>query len=111
MATTVIGNECFSGALGGLMSMRYVGSFDPADYADEVSAAAAITAEFLAQNTLLNTPLSDTSNANAGIGPVVCEMARSAIINSGATSVKAADYVNYAKQIVAASYAALAGLT
>ena len=109
MATTVIGNECFAGALGGLMSMRYVGSFVPADYANEVSSAEAIKTEFLAQNTLLNTPLTDTANAN--IGPVVCEMARAAIVNSGATSITAADYVNYAKQIVAASYAALAGLT
>ena len=109
MATTVIGNSCFAGALGGLMSMRYVGSFTPSDYSAEVDAANAIKTEFLAQNTLLSTPLADASNAN--IGNVVEEVARAAIINSGAVSKTAADYVAYAQQICAASYEALAKLT
>ena len=108
MATTVIHNTCFAGAMQGLMSSRYVGSFTPADYAALANAAQAIATEFLVENAALSVPMTDADNAN--IGSVVHAVAMATVVNSGAVSTTATDYLTYAKQIAAASKEGVAQL-
>lgn len=109
MAVTVIHNSCIAGAMAGLMAGRFVGSFTATDYAALANAANAIADEFLTENTASGAALADADNAN--IGAVVQSVAMATIIGSGATSVTAADYLTYAKQIYAASKQALTKLT
>jgi hypothetical protein len=108
MAVTVIQNSCVAGAMAGLMAGRYVGSFTATDYSAIANAARAIADEFIVENTASGAALADDSNAN--IGAVVQGVAMATIINSGATSVTATDYLQYGKQIYAASKQALTKL-
>lgn len=108
MAVTVIQNCCVAGAMAGLMSGRFVGSFTAADYASIANAARAIADEFIVENTASGAALADADNGN--IGEVVQSVAMATIIGSGATSVSAADYLTYGKQIYAASKQALTKL-
>jgi|KBSMisStaDraftv2_1062788.scaffolds.fasta_scaffold117065_3 hypothetical protein len=108
MAVTVIQNSCVAGAMAGLMSGRFVGSFTASDYAAIANAARAIADEFITENTASGAALADGDNAE--IGPVVQSVAHATLLNSGATSVTAADYLTYAKQIYAASKQALGKL-
>lgn len=108
MAVTVLQNSCVAGAMAGLMSGRFVGSFTATDYAAIANAARAIADEFIVENTASGAPLADADNAQ--IGTVVHSVAQATIQNSGATSITAADYLAYAKQIYAASKQALTKL-
>ncbi len=110
MATTVISNSCIAGAMGGLLAGRFTGSIDPtnAAYVAAANAAAAIGAEFITENALLTVPMTDADNAN--IGTLVAAVAKACIEGGGYTSVTAADYLAIAKQIAAASKAAVAKL-
>ncbi len=108
MAVTVIQNSCVAGAMAGLMSGRFVGSFTAGDYAGIANAARAIADEFITENTASGAALADGDNAE--IGPVVLAVASATLAGSGATSVTAADYLAYAKQIYAASKQALGKL-
>jgi len=108
MATTVISNSCIAGAMGGLMAGRFVGSITPTDYAAIANSAAAIAAEFLTENAALSVPMADADNAQ--IGEVVANVAFAALVNQGAVSVTAADYLALAKQIAAASKQAVSHL-
>jgi len=108
MAVTVIQNSCVAGAMAGLMAGRFVGSFTATDYAAIANAAKAIADEFIVENTASGAALADGDNAQ--IGEVVEFVAMSTILGSGATSVSAADYLTYAKQIYAASKQALTKL-
>lgn len=101
MAVTVITNCCFAGALGGLMAGRFKGSFTALDYAAVCNVAEAIADEFIVQNTASGAALADADNAN--IGDVVQAVAFATVLESGATSTTAADYVKIGKQIYAAS--------
>lgn len=108
MAVTVIQNSCVAGAMAGLMSGRFVGSFTATDYAALANAARAIADEFITENTASGAAMADADNAN--IGALVQSVATATIVGSGATSVTAADYLTYAKQIYAASKQALTKL-
>lgn len=108
MAVTVIQNSCVAGAMAGLMAGRYFGSFTAADYSAVANAARAIADEFITENTASGAAIADADNAQ--VGPLVQSVAMAAIINSGATSVTASDYVNYGKQIYAASKQAITKL-
>jgi hypothetical protein len=90
------------------MAGRFVGSFTATDYAAIANAARAIADEFITENTASGAALADGDNAQ--IGPLVQSVAMATIIGSGATSVTAADYLAYAKQIYAASKEASAKL-
>lgn len=108
MAVSVIQNSCVAGAMAGLMAGRFSGSFTALDYAAIANAARAIADEFITENTASGAAMADADNAQ--IGPLVQSVAMGTIINSGATSVTAADYLAYAKQIYAASKQALTKL-
>lgn len=101
MTTTAIRNSCLAGALGGMLSNRFKGSFTATDYAAFVNAANAIAAEFLVQNTASGAALADGDNAN--IGAVVQSAAYAAVDGRAPTSVTAADYIKIASQIYAVS--------
>lgn len=101
MAVTVIKNACVAGAMAGLMAGRFVGSFTPGDYANIADAARAIADEFITENTASGSPLADADNTE--LPYLVQGVAMATIINSGATSETAGDYLTYAKQIYAAS--------
>lgn len=107
MAVTVIQNSCVCGAMLGLMGGRYFGSFTALDYATIAAAARAIADEFITENAA-SSAMADGDNPQ--IGPLVQSVAAASILNSGATSVTPADYINYAKQIYAASKEALTKL-
>jgi hypothetical protein len=108
MAVSVIQNSCVAGAMAGLMAGRFVGSFTATDYAAIANAAKAIADEFIVENTASGAAMADADNAN--IGAVVQSVATATIINSGATSVTATDYLAYGKQIYAASKQAVTKL-
>lgn len=108
MATTVIQNSCVAGALAGILSGRYSGSFTPSDYAAAANAARAIADEFITENTASGAALADGDNAQ--IGPVVEMAAMGTVMNSGSTSGTAADYLGFGKQIYAVSKQALTKL-
>jgi len=108
MAVTVIQNSCVAGALSGLMSGRFVGSFTATDYANLADTARAIADEFITENTASGAAMADGDHAQ--IGDVVEAVAAATLQNSGATSEDPTDYVLYAKQIYAASKQALGKL-
>jgi hypothetical protein len=108
MAVTIIQNSCVAGAMAGLMSGRFVGSFTAADYANLADAARAIADEFITENTASGAALADGDNDQ--IGAVVQSVAHATLLNSGATSETPGDYDKYAKQIYAASKQALTKL-
>jgi uncharacterized protein YgiM (DUF1202 family) len=108
MATVVIQNSCVAGAMAGLMQGRYVGSFVPTDYSTIATIARAIANEFITENAAASSPIADADNAQAGV--MVQAVTQASIANSGAVSVTAADYINYAKQIYAASKEGIAQL-
>ena len=108
MATVVIQNSCVAGAMFGLMAKRFVGSFTATDYSAIALAAKAIALEFIAENIASSSAIADGDNAQAG--QVVQQVAAATLIDSGATSITAADYITYAKQIYAASKEAIAQL-
>jgi len=101
MAVSVIQNSCVAGAMAGLMAGRFSGSFTATDYAAQANAAKAIADEFIVENTASGAAIADADNAQ--VGPLVQSVAFATIVNSGATSVTAADYLVYGKQIYAAS--------
>lgn len=108
MAVIVIQNSCVAGAMAGLMAGRFSGSFTATDYTAIANAARAIADEFITENTASGAAMADADNAN--IGSVVEMVAMATILNSGATSITATDYLGYAKQIYAASKQALTKL-
>jgi len=108
MAVTVIQNSCVAGAMAGLMSGRFSGSFTATDYAAIANAAKAIADEFIVENTASGAAIADADNAN--VGALVQSVASATLAGSGATSITAADYLAYAKQIYAASKQALTKL-
>ena len=108
MAVTVIQNSCVAGAMAGLMGGRFVGSFTATDYSAVANAARAIADEFIVENTASGAAIADADNAQ--VGPVVQSVAMATILNSGTTSVTAADYLTYGKQIYAASKQAITKL-
>jgi hypothetical protein len=90
------------------MAGRFSGSFTATDYAAIANAARAIADEFIVENTASGAALADGDNLQ--VGPLVQNVAMATIMNSGASSVSAADYLAYAKQIYAASKQAVAKL-
>jgi len=97
MATVVIGDACIAGAAAGLMGGRFKGSATPGDYANINNAAVAVKTEFLTINAAAIAPIADADNAQ--IAFAVYAAAQSVLLNSGATSTTATDYVAIASQI------------
>lgn len=114
MATTVIQNSCVAGVMAGLMGGRWVGSVTATDYATIANIARAIADELIVENTASTSPMDDADNAQ--IGPLVESVAMATIIGQGPTTsgtggaATPADYINFAKQIYAASKQALTKL-
>jgi hypothetical protein len=99
MATTLIRNGAFSGALGALTEGRAYTSAAPSDYAANVNAADAFASEFLTQNAALTVPMADADNAEIG---QLCESAAYAQMAGRATgSTTATDYATVAGAAVA----------
>lgn len=109
MGVAAIQNACLAGAMAGLLSGRFVGSFVALDYAALALASRAIADEFIVQNTASGSPLADGDNGNITI--LVQSVAQAALVNSGAVSVLPADYPKYGKQIYAASKEGLTKLS
>ena len=105
MATQLIQNACLSGVMGGLIAGRFVGSITPTDYTAICNTARAISDEFVVENALLTVPMADGDNAQMYY--LITAVAMASLLNSGAVSVTAADYLAYGKQIAAASKQAI----
>lgn len=90
MATTLIRNGAFNGALGAIMSGRASSDPTPADYATMANAADAFATQFLTANAALAVPMADADNAQIG---QLCQEASRAILEGRAcTSATATDY-------------------
>ena len=99
MATTLIRNGAFCGALSAFNSGRYNTDGTPADYATTVNAADAFAAEFLVKNAALGAPMADADNAQ--IGQLCAHAAYAALEGRQATSASAGDYAAIAGGAVA----------
>lgn len=108
MATTLIHNGAFSGALGAMLDGRAFTSADPADYATVTAAAAAFATEFLTANAALAVPMTDVDNAE--IGQLCAHAARGALAGRISGSATAADYAAIASSAVAAAKEGVASL-
>ncbi len=108
MAVVVLGNSVLAGAMAGLLANHFNGSVTPSAYAGAVNAAAAIKTEFLAVNTASGAALADADNAQ--IGSVVQAITFGTLIQQGAASTTATDYVLIAQQIYAAAKQVLSSL-
>ncbi|MGH9966570.1 MAG: hypothetical protein ACREBG_01885 [Pyrinomonadaceae bacterium] len=101
MATTLIQNGAFNGALGAILSGRPDTSGTPADYAGQVNAADAFATQFLTANAALAVPMADADNAQIG---ELCESAARAVLSDRfATSTVATDYATPAAASAAAA--------
>lgn len=69
VATAVIRDACFAGALAGMLSNRYQVGITAASYANLIAEAAAAADEFIVQSNLQVPPLDDTDKTS--VGPVV----------------------------------------
>lgn len=108
MATTLIRNGAFAGALGAIMSGRADSHSAPTDYATVVNAADAFASRFLTANAALSVPMADADNAQIGS---VCQAAAAAIMDGRASlSAVAADYSQAASAAVALAKQSVAKL-
>ncbi len=90
MATTLIRNGAFNGALSAMSSGRLTQDGTPGDYATVANAANAFATQFLTANAALAVPMADADNAQIG---QLCEAAARAVLDGRAcTSATAADY-------------------
>lgn len=108
MATTLISNGAFSGALGAILAGRAITSAVLADYDGAIAAADAFRDEFLTKNAALSAPMADADNAEIG---QLCEAVCYAVLEGRPyTSATATDYAEEAGAAVAASKQAVAAL-
>lgn len=109
MATVLIRNGAFCGALGANLALRAPTSALPADYATYVNAADAFASQFITANAALGAPMADADNAQIG---QLCEAAAYAVLEQRAlTSTTATDYATAAAAAVAAAKQGVAKLT
>lgn len=109
MATILIQNGFFTGALGAILSGRAATSSTGTDYASPVAAALAFAGACITANAALSVPMADADNAQIG---QLCEQVAAAILNGRAcTSSTAADYATVAAAAVACAKQAEPSLT
>ena len=108
MATTLIRNGFFAGALSGLLSGRRILSATPSDFAGAVNQADAVAAQCLTANAALGVPMADADNASIAF---VCQAtARAYMENCEIASTTATDYLQPAQAMVAAAKQSVAKL-
>lgn len=100
MATILIQNGAFSGALGAILAGRPVTSTTGADYATAIAAANAFATRFLTANAALGAPMADADNAQ--IGQLIESICYGVLEGRNFTSSTAADYADEAAAAVAA---------
>lgn len=91
MATTLIRNGAFSGALAAIMDGRLDTNATPAHFAGAVNAADAFASEFIVANAALAVPMADADNAQ--IGQLCAHAAYAILAGRSASSTTAADYL------------------
>lgn len=114
MATKLIRNGAFAGALNAIMDGRAINASSPPDggtpatYATAVNAADAFASQFLTANAALSVPMADADNSEIG---QVCEAAAMAALDGrSCTSATAADYAGVATAAVALAKQSVAKL-
>jgi hypothetical protein len=109
MATKLISNGAFSGAVGALIAGRSVGkSATPGDYASILAIAEAFRDEFITKNAALLAPMADADNSEIGF---ICQAAAfGALAGGSVTSDTATDYATLAGVAVAIAKENVAGL-
>lgn len=108
MAVVVIGNSVIAGAMGGLLASHFNGSVTPSEYAVMANAAQAVKDEFLTVNTASGAAIADADNAQ--VGPLIAAITLGTLMQQGAASTVATDYLSIARQIYAATKQALTEL-
>ena len=108
MATSLISNGAYSGAVGGLVAGRSEASLDPTDYTALAAVAVAFRDEFLTQNAALTTPMADADNAD--IGGLCSAAVFGVLAGRSLTSATATDYAKLAGAAVAIAKQNVAGL-
>jgi hypothetical protein len=109
MATVLIQNGAFSGALGAILAGRPVTSSTGADYAGAIAAANAFASRFITANAALGAPMADADNAQ--IGQMIESVCYGVLEGRNYTSSTAADYAEEAAAAVAACKQAETSLT
>lgn len=105
MATKLIRNGAFSGALAALMGGRSITTSipsaggTPATYAANVNAADAFATQFLTANAALSVPMADADNSE--IGQLVEAVCQSTLDGRALTSTTATDYATVASACAA----------
>jgi len=108
MATTLIQNGAFCGAVQAIMEGRPATSFTPTDYDAVKNAAFAFATEFVTRNAALGAPMADADNAQIG---QLCQSACAAVLSGREyTSAIAADYLDEANGAVALAKDSVASL-
>jgi hypothetical protein len=108
MATVLIRNGCYAGALAGIMAERKALAAGPTAYASVVAVANAIASQCITANAALVAPMADADNANIFL--VCYAAAEAALIDTSPTSTTATDYAAIAAQIVALAKESVANL-
>lgn len=114
MATKLIRNGAFSGALNAIMNGRSISATSPtaggtpATWATPVNAADAFATAFLTANAALSVPMADADNTEIG---QVCEAAACAALEGrNYTSATATDYTQFAQAACALAKQSVAKL-
>jgi hypothetical protein len=108
MATTLISDGAYSGAVGGLVAGRSEESATPADYTALAAIADAFRDQFLTANAALAVPMADADNAQ--IGGLISAVVFGVLSGRSLTSATAADYANLASVSAAIAKQNVAGL-
>jgi hypothetical protein len=94
MATTLIQNGAFCGAVAAIEEGRALTNASPLAYAAAINAADAFAAQFLTANAALAAPMADADNAQIG---QLCQAACAAVLSGRFfTSTTATDYATQA---------------
>lgn len=99
MATKLIQNGCYAGALAGIQAGRQQNSFTPGDYATIALIARAIANECITRNAALGVPMADADNTE--IAFLCMASAYSVCFGWFNNDQTAADYLAISNNIVA----------
>lgn len=109
MATTLIHNGCFVGAMGALLSGRFIAAVTAAGYANPVLVASSIADEVAA--VAATVALADADLATPKMELTCAVITQSVLAGKSFTSVVDADYAAIALPIAAAIKQAISGWT
>lgn len=109
MATLVIHNGAFNGALSAFLEGRLQTDAVSADYATVVNAANAFATQFLTANAAASVPMADADNAQ--IGDLCFACCKASLAGRPYTSATATDYTAWAAAAVAVAIQGKAKLT